>query len=143
MSGLTGNELVRMFGPDNRRQGSGEDFYASTSAIAALGGGGAGGGGVATPVTTGTSYTTDAGDSFVFWKTATNGAKNTYIDTSVMSDGQIIVVKDYYGGNYSQTIQALQGDVTIEYEDSYTLTMSNGVSVNIKFDAETLNLMCF
>jgi hypothetical protein len=139
MSGLTGNELVRMFGPDGRRQGSGEDFYASTEAIAALAGGAAGG--TVTTISTGTSYTSQEGDTFLCWATNTNGAKNTYIDTSIMADGQVMIVKDYFGGNYSQTIQALQDDVTIENEASYTMTPSNGVSVNLKFDAETSNLL--
>ena len=63
--------------------------------------------------------------------------------TTGMTDGQVLVIKDYTSFSYPMTIQALEGGVTIENVASITLTQSNGVSVNLKWDAETQNLMVY
>jgi hypothetical protein len=136
---LTGNETFHVVGQYNGRTPSGRSLLTTTGAVAALAGGA--GSGKVTTIASGLSYTSSGADNFISWNSVTPGAKNTYIDTSSMIDGQVIVVQDYGAGNYSQTVQALQGDVTINNEASYTFTMANGVSINLKFDAETANLI--
>lgn len=138
---LTGKETLHVTGQYNGKTPSGRNFQTTTGDIAALGGGG--GSGIVTTVESGTSYTTALTDTFVCWASEDTGAKNTYVRTNGMRDGQCVVIKDYFAFNYSQTIQALEVGVTIENQSSYTLTMANGVSVNLKFDEETQNLLVF
>lgn len=136
---LNGNEYLFVVGRDNLGRSSGESFQTSTAAIAALGGGV--GSGAVTPINTGTTYTTALSDTFVRWNTATTGAKTTNVKTFGMVDGQVLIIKDYGAGNYPQTVQPLEGGSTIEGASSYTFAPANGASVNLKWEAATLNLV--
>lgn len=136
---LNGSEYLYVVGRDNLGRSSGESLQTTTAAIAALGGGA--GSGAVTPINTGTIYTTALSDTFVRWKTATTGAKTTTVRTFGMVDGQVTIIKDYGAGDYPQTVQPLEGGVTIEYASSYTFAPANGASVNLKWDATALNLV--
>ena len=139
MSGLTGNEFFLVVGRDGRGRPSGEAFQTTTANVAALAGGA--GSGPVTTIASGVSYVTSIADTFVSWNTVTTGNKITHVTTLGMNDGQVLVVKDYTAGNYSQTIQAVEPGVTIEYASSYVFDPANGASVNLKWDAENNNLI--
>lgn len=138
MSGLNGNEVLYVIGKQNGGYAA-ETEQTTTGAIAALGGGTAAG--PVTPVDTGTTYTSLATDSFIVWDTSTPGTKITYINTNVMNDGQVLIVKDYGAGAYSQTIQSLNGIATVEKAASYVFDPANGASVNLKWDFDENNLI--
>lgn len=135
---LNGTETLYVIGKQNGGFAA-ETESTTTGAIASLGGGTAAG--PVTPVNTGTTYTSLSTDTFITWDTVTSGAKITFIDTNSMNDGQVLVVKDYGAGDYSQTIRSLNGIATIEKAASYVFDPANGASVNLKWDFDTQNLL--
>lgn len=135
---LNGTETLYVIGKQNGGFAA-ETESTTTAAIAALGGGTAAG--PVTPIDTGTVYTSIVTDTFLVWDTVTTGTKTTFVDTSLMNDGQVLIVKDYGAGDYTQTIKPLSGLATIEKATSYLMDPANGASVNLKFDFDTNNLI--
>lgn len=139
---LTGKERVTVQGQYNGKTPSGITFETTTQAIANLAGGL--GGGKPTHVDDGVLYITDPStDTFVVWNTVDSGSKITKVTTAGLVDGQTLVIKDYGARTFANTIEALEGGVTIELEASFRMNSFNGQSVNLKWDATNSNLMVF